>query len=751
MSISPPPKFESLRYGTELIAGLSKSIVIADFDFETYSEAGFVWDGLKFKPPLNATIKGLRTVGLAVYAEHPSTEVLSLAYNLKDGYGRRLWSVDDQLPYPLFEHIREGKLLEAWNVGFEYWIWQKVCVPRYGFPPLELKQLRCAMAKSRAFGLPGSLNAAGDCLKTEVRKDKNGKRLLDKFSIPRNPTKKDSRKRILLKDDPKDADLLYKYNLSDIAVEAEISSLVCDLAEPLEIDVWLSDQNINRRGVRLDHTSILACIDIVEQAHVRYNSELSNITGGAVSSASEIFRFKKWLMSCGTHAPTLDDEVVTELLKIKLLKPQVRRALEIRKLIGSAAVKKIYTMINQSTIQHRVHNMFMYYAARTGRWAAMGPQPQNMPNSGPDVHLCVTCHRHFNIDLFACPWCGCDAIEKTEWNPNAVDDALQIINTKDLNCVQYYFGDAIETVSACLRGLFISAENHDLICSDYSSIEAVVLAALAGEQWRLDVFNSHGKIYELSASKIIGTPFETYTDFKKETGKHHVDRKLGKVAELASGYGGWIGAWKNFGADEFLSENAIKQAILAWRRASPAIVEFWGGQQKDWFPHLYGLEGAVVNAILHPGVKFDVGLISYVVVANVLYCTLPSGRHIVYHNPKLTPSTRRQDTYAISFEGWNTNPKYGVIGWVRMETYGGKLTENVVQGVARDILAHAIVSLEKAGYPIVLHVHDEIVAEIPEGFGSIEEFEKIMSTLPAWASGWPIKAQGGWRAKRYRK
>ena len=340
-----------------------------------------------------------------------------------------------------------------------------------------------------------------------------------------------------------------------------------------------------------------------------------------------------------------------------------------------------------------------------------------------------------------------------EWNSCAVEDALQTITTGNLDCVEYHWGNAIEVVYGCLRGLFISKPGHDLVCSDFSAIEGVVLAELAGESWQQEVFRTHGLIYEATASKVSGIPLDEILEYKKRTGKHHPIRKLGKVASLASQYGSWIMGWKAFGADEFLNDEEIKQSILAWRSASANIVSMWGGQkQRSWpYNEYYGLEGMAIQAILNPGIEFPYRSLSYIVKSNVLYCRLPSGRYLTYHKPLLTPSDRRPGTLSISFEGWNTNPKYGGIGWQRMETYGGRLVENCTQGVARDILAHAIVNLEKSGYPVVLHVHDEIVSEIPENWGSIAEFEEKMSKLPEWAAGWPVKAKGGWRAKRYAK
>ena len=276
-----------------------------------------------------------------------------------------------------------------------------------------------------------------------------------------------------------------------------------------------------------------------------------------------------------------------------------------------------------------------------------------------------------------------------------------------------------------------------MICSDYSAIEAVVLAQLAGEQWRIDVFNTHGKIYEMSAAKITGIPFDEIIDHKKRTGDHHPARgKIGKVAELASGYQGWVGAWKAFGADKHLSEDEIKSAVIAWRNESPAIVEFWRG-----------LETAAHNAVMNPGHAYGYRDIAYKMSGDVLYCRLPSGRFIIYHNPRLVTA----DRFGKPVTKLTYMRNDSIYGWGRDDTYGGRLAENTVQAVSRDILAHAMPRLEAAGYKIVLHVHDEVAAEVPEGFGSVDELERIMGDLPAWAAGWPVRAAGGWRGVRYRK
>lgn len=341
--------------------------------------------------------------------------------------------------------------------------------------------------------------------------------------------------------------------------------------------------------------------------------------------------------------------------------------------------------------------------------------------------------------------------EIVEWNAVAAEDVLQLAQARSLDVIEHVFGAAMPAVSGCLRGLFVAAPGHDLICSDYSSIEAVVLAEMAGCQWRREVFQTHGRIYEVSAAKITGRTLEEYIEYKGRTGQHHPDRKLGKVAELASGYQGWIGAWKAFGADEFMSDDEVKHAILAWRAASPEIPELWGGQPNWRRPEYWGIEGCAVQAVLNPGRAYSYRMFTWWCADDILYCQLPSGRRLTYHRPRLEPSERDSAQWALSYEGWNTNPKNGPPGWIRIRTWGGRLVENLCQAVARDILAFAVVNLELRGYPVVLHVYDEVVSEVRERFGSVEEFEAIMMTLPDWAAGWPIRAKGGWRAKRYRK
>lgn len=751
----PPPAVTSLPSGHQLVAGAGVSTVLPDLDFETYSEAGYVWSGDTWVAPQGAKEKGLKVVGLRAYAEHPTTEVLSLAYDLKDGRGKRLWVPGLPNPTELFEHLQRGGLLAAWNMPFEETIWNLVCTKRYGWPLLPASQLRCDMAKSRAFALPGSLGKAGEVLGISDGKDKDGKRLLNKFSVPRKPTKKDSRLRIHPSDDPEDGQSLYQYNLQDIVAEANISACIPDLSAD-ELEYWQVDRAINRRGVAIDVTTIEAGVAIISQAYEQYNRELEQLTGGAVKTAASLQKLTSWLASRGLTVPDLTEDTVTEALKTLDLPADVRRALEIREMVGSASVKKLYAMRNQSSKYGRLHDLFVYHSARTGRAAGSGPQPQNLPSSGPSVVKC-DCGKHFAAGLSTCPWCNSDAwiSSPVEWGHEAMADAIECIKTGDLALVERVFGNAVKAISGCLRGMFVAAPGHRLVCSDFSAIEAVVAACLAGEQWRIDAFNQKKDIYLASISMMTGIHYDEYIAYQKANGTKHPDRKIGKVAELASGYQGWLGAWLQFGAGDFFpDERTIKNNILAWRRASPAIVEMWGGQYRgvpwDCTDEYFGLEGAAVQAVLRPGETFSYRGIAYWVEGDILYCMLPSSRLLHYHRPRLSAQKERRG-FALSYEGWNTNPKNGKVGWIRIYTHGGKLFENVVQAVARDILAFATINLEKAGYPVVLHIHDEIVAEVRDGVGSVEEFERIMATMPPWAEGWPIRAAGGWEGHRYRK
>jgi DNA polymerase len=437
--------------------------------------------------------------------------------------------------------------------------------------------------------------------------------------------------------------------------------------------------------------------------------------------------------------------------------------LEIRQLAGSASVKKLYSLDRMTSADGRLKNILIHHGARTGRATGEGPQPQNLPKAGPDLRWCG-CGKPSVASRDTCAWCLSDiskakVCEWAELGPtNQVDAVQEVMATRSLEAVEYFFGDPLLAISGSIRGMFVAAPGHDLIASDFTAIEAVVAAALAGEEWRLEVFRQGRPIYLESASRITGTPVEIYQEYSKANGHHHPDRnKIGKVAELALGFGGWIGGWRGFDDTDTFTDDQVKQNIIAWRDASPAIVEMWGGQGRGWpggrsyRQEYYGLEGIFCQAILMPGRAFETNGIKAYMRGDALVLRLLSGREMVYQSPRLTPSERRPGEYAITYMTWNSNPKYGPTGWIPMSTYSGKMFENVVQATAHDLLRYAIIGLRDAGYPTVLHIHDEVVTEVPHGFGSVEEMESIMARRPPWAHDWPISVDGGYRAKRYRK
>lgn len=763
-------------------------------DFETYGEAGYIWnealgkwDGPEGAPKSGKAAKGLGAVGAPVYSEHPSTEVLTLSYRLPPvwvGYGGatrrggvvRRWRPGDPLPGDLFEFLACGGVMGAHNSMFERLIWTNVCVPKYGFPDFfgdpskrTFYSLRCSAATARVSTYPGALAMLGQVLRLAEGKDPEGTRLLNKFSMPQKPTKKDPRKRIRPEDDPVDGEKLYAYCDRDITTEETAGGSMPDMTAD-ELEFWFIDQEINWRGVAVDLEGVRDSIAVLRQALALYGEEFRGITGGL--EPSQVQATVGWLRAHGCFIDKLDDEHVTEALKWPL-DPRARRVLEIRQLVGSASVKKLFSMDRRACRDGRLRDLIVHHGARTGRPTGEGPQPLNLPKDGPNLRVCEPCGNPSADSHAICPWCAAPGqwLHKggklvQGWNSSTMTDpVLRVMRSRSLAQVEWYFGDAVLSIMGALRGMFIAGPGMDFICSDFSAIEAVVTAQLAGEQWRIDAFHAKTDIYLASAAPITNTPLQDYLDYKARTGENHPHRqKIGKPAELGLGFGGWVGAWRVFDSSDTFTDEEVKANIIKWRDASPAIVEFWGGQHRgrpwdrDRKAELYGLEGAAIQAILNPGQSIHYrGLQFYMVKTgpaadqDALKIRLLSGRELTYHEPRLTTSPRDPSEWSITYKTWNSNPSMGPLGWVVMSTYSGRLCENVVQATAHDILRFAIKNLRLAGYPTVLHVYDEILVEVPEGTGSIEEVERIMATMPPWAAGWPIRADGGWRGKRYRK
>jgi DNA polymerase len=759
--------------------GITRSTVLPSMDFETYSEAGYTIDHATGKVTSARTGKqgGLPLVGTPNYATHPSAAILSLAYDLKNGQGRKLWIPGSPEPRDLLGHIASGGMIEAWNSTFEWWIWNVVGVRKHGWPLLPLDQTVCVMSRSRRFSLPGGLDKAATVLDS-MRKDPAGKALIQKLTRPHSLTKARRSFRRTPLSDWADFAKFYTYNLDDVKAEDDAAARIPDLTGA-ERRQWLHDQTINARGVQVDVKALDAMLYILDEVTKRFTLELCEITGGAVGTVNETASFLRWLSSVGINLPDMQAETIEEFLKRDALGHNVRRALEIRQALGSANIKKLHTIKLQVSSDGRLRDQYMYCGAdRTGRASSGGAQLQNITAKGPKSKTCDFCGRHVGAKCEDCPECMNNRFtQNNDWTVESVEYAISDIMRQNLDDLIDVWGDVVALMCGCLRGLFIASKGKKLICVDFSAIEAVAAACVSRCQWRIDIFGTHGKIYEQSAANATGISFAEILQYKKDNGMHHPARKtIGKVRELAAGYGGWIGAFLAFGAGDFMTDAEIKADILKWRAESPEIERAWGGQYShcgpgkwDYKPELFGLEGMAIKAILNPGECFPYIDISYAVHNDILFCRLPSGRFLHYHKPRLTQThdklgrdctseridgewvkTKVRDTWRITFEGHNSNPKKGAVGWQVLETYGGRLFENYVQAVSADIQFLALERAEAAGYSIVMHTHDEGCAEVPEDFGSVDDMCAVFSERPAWASWWPLKA-AGWTHQRYQK
>ena len=661
----------------------------ATIDFETYSEAGFEWSPAlnKWVPPEggSATNRGLSLVGVVNYTRHPSFEVLCCWYKLPGGQPT-YWAPGLPDPQPLFDYIRAGGIVEAHNMAFEHRVFQAL-----GWPEIPLAQQRCSMAKSRAWALPGSLDKASAALGTRA-KNAEGKKGITTFCVPRQPTAKNPSRRVAPSDKPEDFQrLIVDYCRDDVLSEEELSAVVPELS-PIELEHWQVDQAVNRRGVGVDVPTLLACRQILRDAHRLYGDRCRAITGGI--SPSEVSQLIVWAANRGVLLHALDDEAITEALAREDLPPDVRGVLQCRQAVASASVKKVHALLNAQH-QGRLYDLFQFHGARTGRPTGSGAQPTNFPRGSQLTYLCECGKTHY---ASACPWCGAaKPSEKPKpWKSRAMHDAIEVLQTGSIDLMEHVYGsgNTLTTMAGCLRGMFMAKEGYEFVSSDYTAIEAVVLATLAGEQWRIELFRSGGEIYEASGARIGNVSYQSLIDYKEETGENHELRAVGKVCELALGYGGWVGGWLAFDKTGTRTDDEIKRIILAWREASPAIVEFWGGQvrrDQGWKSELFGVEGAFIRAALLPGVP--VNYRGFVFEAQkpafpvrcpaaslsepcTVQITLLSGRKLTYHNVLLEPTPADQSwkgKYAISYEGYNTNPKNGGVGWIRMRTYSGKL------------------------------------------------------------------------------
>ena len=652
----------------------------------------------------------LRRFGADNYAKDPSTEVLCMAYAADNGPtflatpGLKGW----HLPFATLDEDWHGpKQMEVWghNVGgFEWYIWNNVCVPKYGWPKLNIEQCYDTMAMAAQMGFPLDLAGCANAAGLQHKKDSLGHRVMMKLSQPKKDgTFYDP------KECPEDFKLLYDYCKQDVEVEREISKRLAPLPEK-ERKIWVLDQKINQRGVGIDIFSARNIHDIVGMEGERLNGELQKITGGAVGSFNQHAKFKKWCESrTGETYESIDKEAVKEILKTNVPK-EVRRAIEIRQEGAKSSNAKYDAMLDCQN-GGRARNLFQYHGAATGRWAGRKIQLQNLPRS--------------------------------KISADEVSAAIQSFNSGKTASLELLHGSVTNVASDCIRGCIIPDDGKTFLCADFSNIEGRGLVWLSGEEWKLQFFRDldEGKIkydnYIASYAKAFGRKPETVT--KDE-------RQIGKVMELACGYGGGAGAFQTMakGYGVTVPDSKAEDLKTAWRQAHPRTVSYW-----------YLLEEAAIKAIKNPKTVFVVhpkggARVEYVKKGSFLVCKLPSGRNLYYPYPlvELVETPWGEKKLGITYMSVNSLTRQ----FTRDKTYGGSLCENITQAICRDVLADAMLRVEDAGFPIVMHVHDEIVSEFPETNDPawLNIFEYKMSKVPDWARGFPIIAKG-WSGSRYRK
>lgn len=607
--------------------------------------------------------------------------------------------------------LGENTRIVAHNAQFEWNVWNNILVPKYGYTPLPIEKFICTMAQGYAMSLPGGLDNMSAALGIAQGKDTVGGRLSKQMSLPRSIT---ADGQPVWWDEPEKIERLKAYCKQDVQVTREIHRRQLALT-PAEQRVWCMDARINERGVYVDAPAVRSGMELVEQEQSKDYAKLWSITEGQVNSPSEVKRVTEWIQAQGVRIPGLDKQTVIDYLEYEELPESVREVLRIRQNFAKTSTAKLERMHDSQSADHRMRGLLQYHAAGTGRWGGRRIQPHNLPRPRP-------CMSQADIE-----------------------DVLEFLPTHSAKVAAAYmqvlYGNPLTVLADCLRGFLRAAPGHLLLAGDFANIEGRALAWLAGELWKLQAFADfdagHGAdLYLLTAARIYHKPVGAFT-------KKSPERQIGKVAELALGYQGGVGAFQQMaGSYGVHVEDSEAEAIkIAWRAAHPRIKQYW-----------YDLENAAIGAMQYPGTAVMAGpdhaRVRFKKVGSFLWCMLPSGRALCYPYPKLEPTiTPWGDEKAqLHYKTVDDKTKQ----WSDTHTYGGKLAENITQAVARDVLVHAMVQLESAGYPIVLHVHDEIVAEIAGNEKELMNYLHIMQQPPSWAAGLPIAVEG-WAGVRYRK
>ena len=617
--------------------------------------------------------------GVYAYADSPAFEILLFAYSFDGGETQIIdLAQGEKLPAEVEDAIFDVSVTKtAYNANFE-----RTCLSKYFGRYIPPESWHCSAVQAAMLALPRSLEDVGRVLGLDEQKMKEGKELIRYFCVPCKPAKANGgRTRNLPCHAPEKWELFKTYCKRDVDVEKSIRRKLHNFPIPeSEMELYRLDQRINDRGVLVDMGLVeqaIACERLHKEVVTKRAYELTGL-----ENPNSVAQLKGWLGDKGMEAESLSKKAVADM--IAETDGEVEELLRLRLLMAKTSVKKYEAMERSVCSDGRVHGMLMFCGAnRTSRWSGKIVQIQNLPkNYIPDLEL-----------------------------------ARDLVKQGRFEDIELLYDSTPNVLSELIRTAFIPKPGCRFVVADFSAIEARVLAWLSGEQWRLDVFTSHGKIYEASASSMFHVPMEEIT-------KGSPLRQKGKLAELGLGFGGAAGALISMGAlDMGLTEEELPPLVAAWRKANPHITQFW-----------WDVDAAAIKAVTEKQ-KTKVGKIIFEYKSGILFITLPSGRRLSYVKPRMAVNRFGRDS--LTYEGISENKK-----WSRIETYGPKLVENIVQGTARDLLAEAMLRVEKKGYPIVMHCHDEIIAEVPEGSGSVDEMCEIMAIQPKWAEGLPLRADG---------
>ena len=633
--------------------------------------------------------------GLYKYVQSDDFEILLFAYSMDGGDVQIIDLLSgQQIPEDVIQSMLDPNVLKhAYNAAFEWY-----CLSKYlKVDCLQwLSQWRCTMLHGLYCGYTAGLAATGEALglPQEKRKLAIGKALIRTFCTPHKPTSRNSTNRVLPHHEPEKWCLFKEYCIQDVVTEMEIEQRLSVFPVPSQVQQeWELDQRINAAGVRLDMDLIDGALNISEIVTENLIQEAKSLTG--LENPNSVGQLKSWVESqIGATVESLDKETIKDLLAKSYLPPKVCRVLKIRQELGKSSVKKYDAMVNGVCKDGRVRGLLQFYGAnRTGRWAGRLVQVQNLPRNYIDE----------------------------------LDFARILVKNRDIEMITLAFGNVPDTLSQLIRTAFIPEKGHKFVVADFSAIEARVIAWLAKETWRQDVFRTHGKIYEASASAMFGVPIEKI----KKGNPEYALRAKGKVAELALGYQGGAGALINMGALKMgLSEDELPDIVQRWRKSNPNITRLW-----------YQFDDAAVQAI---STCVPIGINGCIfrregdlsTGQDFLTIQLPSGRKLFYVHPYI--SKNRFGSDSIHYFGINqTNKK-----WMELETYGGKLTENIVQAIARDCLSITLQRLENAGYQTVMHIHDEAVIDCPSERADLDVVCELMRQPIPWADGLILNAAG---------